>query len=50
LISREGTGRQIERPPGGEKISIFAAVDARGKAGILAVLLDGKARYRENLF
>jgi hypothetical protein len=47
---QEGTGRQIERPQGGEKVSILAAVDTRGKAGILAVLLDGKERYRERLF
>ncbi|MFC5301412.1 GDYXXLXY domain-containing protein [Azospira restricta] len=47
---QEGTGRQIERPQGGEKVSILAAVDSRGKAGILGVLLDGKLRYRETLF
>lgn len=47
---QEGTGRQIERPQGGEKVSILAAVDSRGKAGILGVLLDGKLRYREMLF
>jgi len=46
----EGTGRQIERPQGGEKVSMLVAVDTRGKAGILAVLLDGKERYRETLF
>ena len=47
---QEGTGRQIERPSGGEKVSIRVAIDSRGKAGILAVLLDGKERYRETLF
>ena len=47
---QEGTGRQIERPRGGEKVSILVAIDSRGKAGILAVLLDGKERYRETLF
>jgi uncharacterized membrane-anchored protein len=47
---QEGTGRQIERPQGGEKVSILAAVDSRGKAGIAAVLLDGQVRYRETLF
>lgn len=47
---QEGTGRQIERPQGGEKVAILAAIDARGKAGISAVLLDGKVRYRETLF
>ncbi len=46
----EGTGRQVERPQGGEKVSIRVAIDARGKAGILAVLFDGRERYRETLF
>ena len=47
---QEGTGRQVERPRGGEKVAILAAIDARGKAGILAVLFDGHERYRETLF
>lgn len=47
---QEGTGRQIERPQGGEKVSMLVAIDTRGKAGILAVLLDGRERYRETLF
>lgn len=47
---QEGTGRQVERPQGGEKVSIRVAIDARGKAGILAVLFDGRERYRETLF
>lgn len=47
---QEGSGRQIERPQGGEKVSMLVAIDARGKAGILAVLLDGRERYRETLF
>ncbi|MDO8348383.1 MAG: GDYXXLXY domain-containing protein [Rugosibacter sp.] len=47
---QEGSGRQIERPQGGEKVSIRIAIDSRGKAGILAVLLDGQERYRETLF
>lgn len=47
---QEGTGRQIERPQGGEKVAILAAVDSRGKAGILGVMLDGVLRYRETLF
>jgi uncharacterized membrane-anchored protein len=46
----EGTGRQVERPQGGEKVSIRVAIDARGKAGILALLFDGRERYRETLF
>lgn len=47
---QEGAGRQIERPQGGEKVSILVAIDTRGKAGILAVLFDGRERYRETLF
>lgn len=47
---QEGTGRQVERPQGGEKVSILVAIDTRGKAGILAVLLNGQERYRETLF
>ncbi|MCX7173033.1 MAG: GDYXXLXY domain-containing protein [Proteobacteria bacterium] len=47
---QEGTGGEVERPRGGEKVSILVAIDARGKAGILAVLLDGRERYRESLF
>ena len=46
----EGSGARIERPQGGEKVAILAAIDARGKAGILAVLFDGRERYRETLF
>lgn len=46
----EGSGGQIERPRGGEKVTIRVAIDARGKAGILAVLLEGRERYRETLF
>ena len=46
----EGTGRQIEQPQGGEKVSVRVAIDQRGKAGILALLLDGRERYRETLF
>ena len=47
---QEGTGRQVERPRGGEKVSVRVAIDARGKAGIQAILLDGQERYRETLF
>lgn len=46
----EGTGLAIERPAGGEKVSVRVAIDSRGKAGIAAVLLDGRERYRETLF
>lgn len=47
---QEGTGGQVERPRGGEKVSMLVAIDKRGKAGILAVLFDGSERYRERLF
>lgn len=47
---QEGTGRSVERPQGGEKVSIRVAIDARGNAGILAVLFDGRERFRETLF
>lgn len=47
---QEGTGGQFERPAGGEKVSILVAIDRRGKAGILAVLFDGREGYRETLF
>lgn len=46
---QEGTGRQIERPSGGEKVSVRVAIDERGKAGILAMLFDGRERFRETL-
>jgi len=49
-LEQESTGGQLERPRGGEKVSVRVAIDARGKAGIQAVLLDGKERYRETLF
>lgn len=47
---QEGTGAQVERPRGGEKVAMLVAIDARGKAGILAVLFDGREHYRETLF
>lgn len=47
---QEGTGGQVERPKGGEKVAVLVAIDARGKAGILAMLFDGRERYRETLF
>ena len=46
----EGTGRELERPKPGEKISIRVAVDRFGNAGIKAVLVNGVARYTETLF
>ena len=47
---QEGSGNWIERPPGGEKVAVLAAIDTRGKAGILALLLNGREYYRETLF
>lgn len=45
----EGEGRELERP-GDKTVSILAAVDSRGNAGIKAVLVDGEIRYEETLF
>lgn len=47
---QEGTGRAIERPLASEKLTILVAVDTRGKAGIQALLFNGRERYRETLF
>lgn len=46
----EGEGRALERPREGERIDIQVAVDARGGAGILGVLVNGEQRYVESLF
>lgn len=46
----EGEGGAIERPASDEKISIRIAVDARGRAAIQALLVNGKERYWERLF
>lgn len=46
----EGEGRALERPKEDEKLSIKAAVDKRGNAGIKAVLINGEERYVEKLF
>ena len=46
----EGTGRSLERPVQGEKVSIEVAVDKCGNAGIRAVLVNGQPRYVETLF
>ncbi len=45
----EGEGRAIERPTADEKISIRVAVDARARAAIQALLVNGKERYVEQL-
>jgi len=45
----EGTGHALERPSGKEKVSVRVAVDRYGKAGILAILVNGEARYAESL-
>lgn len=46
----EGEGRAIERPAPGEKVTIRVAVDARGRAGIQALLVNDRERYVERLF
>lgn len=46
----EGEGRELERPKPGEVVSIRVVVDARGNAGIKAVLVNGAERYVEKLF
>jgi uncharacterized membrane-anchored protein len=46
----EGAGHELERPPAGSKVEMVIAVDRFGQAGIKAVLIDGKERYREKLF
>ncbi len=45
----EGTGHALERPAANEKVSVRAAVDRYGTAGILAILVNGEARYAESL-
>lgn len=46
----EGEGRAIERPAPGETVSVRVAVDARGRAAIQALLIDGRERYVERVF
>jgi uncharacterized membrane-anchored protein len=46
----EGTGGAIERPAAGATVSVRVAVDARGRAAIQALLVNGKERYVERLF
>lgn len=46
----EGEGRAIEQPARGEAVSIRVAVDARGRAAIQALLVNGKERHVEKLF
>jgi uncharacterized membrane-anchored protein len=46
----EGAGRAIGRPGAAETVSMRIAVDARGRAAIQALLVDGKERYVERLF
>jgi uncharacterized membrane-anchored protein len=45
----EGTGRELERPKQGEKVSIQVAVDRFGNAGIKAVLVNGRPKHIETL-
>jgi len=46
----EGTGRALERPAQGEKVSMEVAVDKCGNAGIKSVLVNGQLRFVETLF
>lgn len=46
----EGEGRALERPGRDQAVSILAAVDRYGGAGIKAVLVNGEVRYTETLF
>ncbi len=46
----EGEGRELERPGDDRTVSILAAVDRYGGAGIKAVFVNGEARYTETLF
>ena len=46
----EGEGRALERPQPNERISIRVAVDRFGRAGIQAVLVNGREQYVERLF
>jgi uncharacterized membrane-anchored protein len=46
----ENEGRAIERPAPGETIAIRAAVDARGRAAIHGLLINGREKYVERLF
>lgn len=45
----EGTGRALERPAGNAKVAVRVAVDRDGTAGILAILVDGRERYKQSL-
>jgi len=46
----EGEGRVLERPGRDQAVSILAAVDRYGGAGIKAVLVNDEVRYEETLF
>jgi uncharacterized membrane-anchored protein len=49
----EGEGREIERrviDGVNQKIDVRVAVDAKGNAGIKAILVNGEMRYEEKLF
>ena len=46
----EGEGRALEQPREDEEVTMRVAVDASGKAAIEALLINGKVRYRINLF
>jgi len=49
-VAIEGEGRELERPGRDKTVSILAAIDRYGGAGIKAVFVNGEARYTETLF
>ena len=46
----EGEGKALENLVSTSVVSLRVAVDKNGKAGILAVLVDGEERYQESLY
>jgi uncharacterized membrane-anchored protein len=47
---REGKGRELEALARDKKLAAVIAVDARGKAAIKGLMIDGKLAYEEPLF
>lgn len=50
LYVPEGEGRAVEAQVGARKAAVRVAVDRFGRAGILALLLDGEPVYEAGLF
>lgn len=46
----EGEGKTLEQLPNDAEVLVRVAVDRRGKAGILGILIDGKEYAHESLF